>query len=253
MTVSLATTINPSLASFGVDGDVRSLAGHLTHAIKRALSVIIPICAVLPVVAPALTDLLWGYGGAQDSLRPLARTVAFFSPGLALFTVHDLVLRGQFALERHNTVFFIQCLIAVSNVGLAAALTTAISHAEVAPLLAVAYGGAYLIGAAASLRRLDGLVGGLEYQALGTFVMRILPLSGAVALAAFGARVLIDMARPLESGLLVGKVSAAAERLVVLLIGSTVAIIAARMLGVTEVTRAASSAGARLHRHVGRR
>ncbi|WP_343905745.1 murein biosynthesis integral membrane protein MurJ [Nocardioides aquiterrae] len=252
VTVSLATTINPTLAAFGVDGDVRSLASHLTQAIKRVLSVIIPICAVLPVIAPVLADILWGYAGARDSLRPLAHTVALFSPGLALFTVHYLVLRGLFALERHKTVFLVQCLIAASNVALAATLTTAISNAAVAPLLAAAYSGAYLIGAAASVRVLDLLVGGPEYRELGAFVMRILPLSAAVALAAFGVRALVNVAGPLESGLVADKISAGVELLLVLLIGSTVAVMAGRLLGIGEITGAAS-AGTRLHRLVGRR
>jgi len=160
VTVSLATTINPTLAAFGVDGDVRSLANHLTHAMTRTLSAILPICAVLPVIAPLLTELLWGYAGARESLRPLTHTVALFAPGLALFTVHYLVLRGLFALERHKTVFFIQFLIAATNVVLALALTTVINQAAVAPLLAAAYGGAYLIGATVSLRFLNRAVGG---------------------------------------------------------------------------------------------
>ena len=253
VTVSLATTINPTLASFGVDGDVRSLASHLTEAVKRVLSLIIPICAVLPVIAPVLADILWGYGGARDSLRPLAHTVALFSPGLALFTVHYLVLRGLFALERHKTVFMVQCLIAASNVAVAATLTTAISRAAVAPLLAAAYSGAYLIGAAVSVRVLHLLVGGLEYRELGAFVMRILPLSAAVALAAFGVRALGNVAGPLESGLVADKISAVVELLLVLLIGSTVAVMAGRLLGIGEITGAASSAGTRLHRLVRRR
>lgn len=248
VTVSLATTINPTLASFGVDGDVRSLSAHLTQVITRALSVLLPICAVLPVIAPVLTDLLWGYAGARDSLRPLTHTVALFAPGLALFTVHYLVLRGLFALERHKTVFLIQCLIAATNVVLAVALTTVVNQAAVAPLLAAAYGGAYLIGAAVSLRVLDRVVGGLEYRALGTCVARILTLSGAVALAVFGVRFLIGAAWPGESGLVAGKISATAELLLILLVGSTVAVTAARILGIGEITRAASSVGTRLHR-----
>lgn len=31
--------------------------------------------AVLPIIAPVLTDLLWGSGGARDSLRLLAHTL----------------------------------------------------------------------------------------------------------------------------------------------------------------------------------
>lgn len=174
--------------------------------------------------------------------------MALFAPGLALFTVHYLVLRGLFALERHKTVFLIQCLVAATNVGLAAGLTRAINQAAVAPLLAVAYGGAYLIGAAVSLRVLDRVVGGLDYRALGSFVTRILALSGAVALAAFGARSLIGATWPVEAGLVANKISATEELLLVLLVGSTVAVRAARILGISEITRAASSVSARLHR-----
>ncbi|GAB6986848.1 hypothetical protein JCM10369A_33730 [Nocardioides pyridinolyticus] len=253
VTVSMATTINPRLAAFGVDGDFRSLSKHLGLAIRRVLSLVIPICVLLPVMAPVLAELLWGYGGARDSLRPLALTVVLFAPGLAVFTVHYLVLRGLFALERHRTVFWIQCLIAASNVGLGYALMSASSHYAAAPLLAAAYSGAYLIGAGVSLCVLNRLVGGLGYRALMCFLSRVLLLGGLVAIAALGSRALLEVVWPAELGAGAGKIRAVGQLLLMLSTSLAVALAVSRPLRIEEITGVVSAAANRLRHHAGLR
>lgn len=253
VTVSMATTINPRLAAFGVDGDVRSLANCLGLAIRRVLSLIIPMCALLPVIAPVLADLLWGYGGARESLDALSITVVLFAPGLVVFSVHYLVLRGLFALERHRTVFWIQCLIAASNIGLAFALVSASSHYAVAPLLAAAYGGAYLIGAGVSLCVLSRLVGGLRYRAMMRFLSRVLLLAGLVAFAAHCSRALVEFVWPAELDAVAGKIGAVGQLLLMLSTGTAVAVAVSRPLHIEEITGVVTGGANRLRRRAGSR
>ena len=49
-------------------------------------------------------------------------SLALFGAGLVFFTVHYLMLRGFYALEQTRTVFFIQCVIAATNIVVAVLL-----------------------------------------------------------------------------------------------------------------------------------
>ena len=60
-------------------------------------------------------------------------TIAAFAPGLLMFSVHYIVLRGFYAMEDTRTPFFIQCVIAAVNIALAITFTNlaAPEHASV--------------------------------------------------------------------------------------------------------------------------
>ena len=84
---------------------------------------------------------------ASTTYSDIALALALFSPGLVLFTSHYLVLRGFYALERTRTVFWVQCVIAAANIGLAVTLVRAADPESTAPGLVTAYAGAYAVGA----------------------------------------------------------------------------------------------------------
>jgi putative peptidoglycan lipid II flippase len=127
----------------------------------------------------------WGAGAGQ--VGPLGLTLICFSPALLLFTVHYLMLRGFYALEDTRTPFFIQCVISVSNVTFALLYTDPETNPEVAPQLALAYGSAYLVGAATSMALLRRRLGNLELRRLLRFVVRLalasLPAAGVAWVA----------------------------------------------------------------------
>ena len=74
------------------------------------------------MIAPDLATILWKYGAAGNTYDLYILSLSLFGTGVVFFTVHYLVLRGFYALERTRTVFFIQCAVAATNIVVAIVL-----------------------------------------------------------------------------------------------------------------------------------
>ncbi len=250
-TVSLATAMLPRLSAFAADADLRGVARSVASTLRTAYCLIIPFALLLPVIAVDLSNVMIGYGAARSSIRDFAMALALFAPGLVFFTTHYLMLRGFYALERTRTVFWVQCVIAATNIALAVLLTRSVSPSGTAPGLVLAYAGAYLVGAIGSYSLLRRILGGLETPRLLRFLVRLLLAAGLAALAAWGVRYGVEAlwpvgeVRPGASG---GKVRA----LVVLgatgLVDVLVYLVLARLLRIGEVTGMLGLVTSRLRR-----
>ncbi|WP_244930670.1 murein biosynthesis integral membrane protein MurJ [Nocardioides sp. W7] len=186
ITVSLATAILPRLSARAAEGDLAGLARTLTGSLRTALAVLLPFAALLPVVAPDIAQVVWGHGAAADDFDSYVPTLALFGPGVVFFTVHYLMLRGFYALERTRTVFFIQCWVAATNIAVALALVLRTNDEQTSPALVVAYSASYAVGAAISYAVLRRTVGGLHTGELLRFLVRLLlatAISTGVAVA----------------------------------------------------------------------
>ena len=124
ITVSLATAILPRLSDRANVGDLAGLARTLGMSLRSALAVVLPFALLLPVIAPDIAHVVWGWGAGRDEFELFAPTLSLFGIGLLFFTVHYLTLRGFYALERTRTVFWIQCVIATTNVAAAVVLVS---------------------------------------------------------------------------------------------------------------------------------
>jgi putative peptidoglycan lipid II flippase len=140
--------------------------------------VIIPFAVLLPLVARDVANVAYGWLAASDAYPDYARPLSLFGIALVFFTVHFLVLRGFYSLERTRTVFWIQCVIASVNITLALLLTGLAASSQVASALVLAYLGAYVVGATLSYLLLRHLLGGMGTRALAAFLVRLV---GAVA------------------------------------------------------------------------
>ena len=134
VTVSLATAVLPRLAARAADTDLAGLARTLAETLRTALAVVLPFAALLPIIALDLANALFGLGAGRDSFALYQPVLALFGPGLVFFTVHYLMLRGFYALERNRTVFLIQCGIAAVNIAVAVALVTRTDPRATAPV-----------------------------------------------------------------------------------------------------------------------
>jgi putative peptidoglycan lipid II flippase len=186
ITVSLATAILPRLSARAAEGDLAGLARTLTGSLRTALAVVLPFAALLPVVAPYIAQVVWGHGAAADDFDSYVPTLALFGPGVVFFTVHYLMLRGFYALERTRTVFFIQCWVAATNIAVALVLVLNTGATQTSPALVVAYSASYAVGAAISYGVLRRVLGGLRTGELVRFLVRLLvatAISTGIALA----------------------------------------------------------------------
>jgi len=243
ITVSLATAVLPRLSSSAADGRLEDLAGSLASTLRTALALILPFALLLPVVATELSDVIWGYGAAEATSKNYAPTLALFAPGVLFFTVHYLMLRGFYALERTRTVFWVQCLIAAVNITLALLLVGRTDPAFTSPALVLSYAGAYAVGAVSSYSLLRHLLGGLRTPALVRFLVRMLLSAGPAALAAWGT------AWVLHAGLgdsLDSKLGSVLFLAVVGVVDGVVYLVLARLLRVREVTEVVETVTRRL-------
>ncbi|MGZ4487076.1 MAG: murein biosynthesis integral membrane protein MurJ [Nocardioides sp.] len=186
ITVSLATAILPALSARATEGDLAGLARSLSSTLRTALSVVVPFAVLLPLVSLDVSHVVWGHGAASSSFDLYAPSLALFGPGLVFFTVHYLMLRGFYALERTRTVFWIQCAVAGVNIVAALAFVARSDPRDTSPALVLAYTASYLVGSCVSYAVLRRLLGGLGTPVLVRFVVRLVvatAVSGAVALA----------------------------------------------------------------------
>ncbi|VXA91821.1 murein biosynthesis integral membrane protein MurJ [Nocardioides sp. AX2bis] len=231
VTVSLATAILPRLSAHAAEGRLPDLATGLASTLRTALVVILPFGLLLPVLARDISHVVWGHGATADTWPRYAPTLALLGIGLVFFTLHYLMLRGFYAVERTRTVFWIQCAVSGTNIAVAVALVTRTDPAQTSPALVVAYIAAYAVGSLVSYTVLRHLLGGL----------------GTRRLLAFGAR--LGLAAVLATGLalavVVGLDALSPDRpwtlsAVHVLVGGGVDVVAflllARLLRIEEVT-----------------
>jgi putative peptidoglycan lipid II flippase len=178
ITVSLATAVLPRLSRHAAQDDLGAVGRDVAATLRVAFAAILPLMALLPVIAGDAARLAFGWGAAEDSTGRFVPTLSLFAVGLVFFTVHYLMLRGFYALEENRRVFLIQCAVSGTNVVAALALHQGAPAGQVAPRLVLAYAAAYLVGSALSAVQLSRRVGGLEGARTIRFVVRMLVVAG---------------------------------------------------------------------------
>lgn len=188
VTVSLMTASLPGLAAVAASGRLRELGERLSWALRLVMVVIVPGVALLEVLAPTMSDLVWGYGAGAGSSSRFAPTLMCFGAALVFFTGHYVALRGLYALGATSAVFGVQSVIAAANVGLAVVLVRLTGPAMTAPALASAYGVAYAIGSLISWTLLHRRLGTIERRRTLAGLARV---SACAGLAAVGCASLL--------------------------------------------------------------
>ncbi|MEO6512172.1 MAG: murein biosynthesis integral membrane protein MurJ, partial [Nocardioides sp.] len=242
ITVSLATAMLPLLSAQASARDLPGLAASLGGVLRTALAVVLPFAVLLPIIAPDLAVMLWKYGGASSTYGLYIRSLSLFGIGVVFFTVHYLVLRGFYALERNRTVFWIQCAVAATNIVAAVVLVARTDAEHTAPALVVAYAASYVVGSAISYLVLRRTLGGLGTPELVRFLVRLVIIT-AVATGVALALALVLPGRDEPSHLV------ALMRLVIVG-GADVAVflVLARAFRITEVTAVLDTVTRRVRR-----
>lgn len=244
VTVSLATAMLPRLSAHAAENDLAAVGEGVASTLRTALTLIIPFAALLPLIALDLSNVVYGWLAASQAYPDYAKPLALFGVGIVFFTVHFLMLRGYYSLERTRTVFWVQCVIAAANIVLAVLITRSVTPDDVASGLVLAYIGAYAVGAAVSYAFLRHLLGGLHTGTLVRFLVRLLAATGVAAAVAWGVRYGITTAWPGGDG----KVQALATLLVVVPVDVVIFVMLARALRIAEVSRLLQLVTARLGR-----
>jgi len=243
VTVSLATAILPRLSSYAESGDQRAVARTLAPTLRTALAVIIPFAAMLPLVAPQAAHVLWGYGAAEADVDNYVPTLILFGPGLVFFTIHYLLLRGFYAREENRVVFYIQCVVAATNIVAAVVLVHLTSDEDTTPALTIAYGLSYAVGSLVSYATLSRRVGGLRTRTLLRFLVRMLL---AVAISTGIAYAVIQLVPALSAPH--RALVSVAQCAVIGIIDVALLLVVARVMRITELTDVIDTLTRRLRR-----
>ncbi|WP_231123460.1 murein biosynthesis integral membrane protein MurJ [Nocardioides sambongensis] len=197
ITVSLATAILPRLSRSAASDDIASLTRTLSATVRTALVVAVPFAALMPAIALPLAHALWGHGAAAETYPRFVEPLVLFAAGIVVFTIHYLVLRAFYALEKNRLVFFIQCAIAATNIGVAIALVRSTDPEHTTSALIVAYITAYAVGSLISvvvlglLLRRRGTSGALRTGWLG-FTLRLAAAAVGVTVVSVTLRIVVD-------------------------------------------------------------
>ncbi|WP_323792124.1 murein biosynthesis integral membrane protein MurJ [Nocardioides sp.] len=245
ITVSLATAILPRLSARAAEGDLRALGTTLASTLRSALVVMVPIAALLPVVAVDASHLIWGYGATSDDFANFAPSLSLFGIGLLFFTVHYLMLRGFYALEQTRTVFFIQCGVAAVNITAALVLVGLASRAGTSPALVAAYGTSYAVGAFLSSLVLSRSLGG-DGVLQGRRTLRFLVRLGFVVIGSTAIAGLVALGLGATDGADSSLLAALVRTAVVGVVDVVVFVVLAKVFRLREVTSVISLVSSRL-------
>ena len=171
----------------------------------------------------------------------LCAKLTIFAGGMIFFTIHYLVLRGFYAVERNRTVFFIQVAVATTNIVAAVVLVHQVTSRHAAAALTAAYGLSYLVGALVSFTVLRRLIGGPSLGSLIPFALRLLVVAGVATgwSATFHAALLTYDRSP-------GLIATLIQLVAVGTVQICVAVLTAKYIGLTELTSVMSQLGRRV-------
>jgi putative peptidoglycan lipid II flippase len=178
--VSIMTTMTPELARRVALGDTDGMRDDFTLGLRYLLLVVIPSSVALAVLAqPVVSVLVRGGFDAQDA-AVTADVLQAFALGLVPFSVYLFTLRGFYVQQDTRTPFIVNAIENGANVLLALALFSTLGVRG----LALAYAGAYALGAVLALVLLRRRVGDILPGPVRATALKSLVGGAALAIVA---------------------------------------------------------------------
>ncbi|MDX6237741.1 MAG: putative peptidoglycan lipid flippase, partial [Kribbellaceae bacterium] len=185
VTVSLATAALPQMSTLAAQGDVTEVARLSARSIRQTLAIVVPAAAAMIAFAQPITMVISGYGAGKDNTQLMAYTLMALALGLIPFTVQYFQLRTFYAFEDTRTPFFLQCVIAATNIAAAVIGVRVLLDESHLRFSGVVLGGAYsltyLVAVLMSRRVLERRVPRVRGAGIG------LPLLAMMIAAVVGA------------------------------------------------------------------
>lgn len=145
VTVSLATAALPQMSALAADGDVAEVERLSARSIRQTLAIVVPAAAAMIAFAYPIVTVIAGYGAGKDNLSLMSYTLVTLALGIIPFTIQYFQLRTFYAFEDTRTPFFLQCVIAATNIVAAVVGVRVILNAEDLRFSGVVLGAAYAL------------------------------------------------------------------------------------------------------------
>jgi putative peptidoglycan lipid II flippase len=136
--IALATAIFPLLSAKAAQNDRVGLARVFERGLRLSIFVGLPATVGLALVATPLVSLLYERGEFDaNATRHVARTLVFYTLGLAAYSALQIVVRAYYALKDTRTPMVVGLSVLVLNVALNFALVFPMAEAGLALATAV--------------------------------------------------------------------------------------------------------------------
>ncbi|WP_350279977.1 murein biosynthesis integral membrane protein MurJ [Kribbella sp. HUAS MG21] len=212
VTVSLATAALPQMSALAADGDTAEVGRLSARSIRQTLAIVVPAAAAMIAFAYPIVTIIAGYGSGRNNLTLMSYTLMALALGLVPFTVQYFQLRTFYAFEDTRTPFFLQCVIAATNIAAAIVGVRVLLDEEhlrfSGVVLGAAYALAYLVAVLISrpvlrrkVPRVPGAGVGLPLLAM---VIAAVAGAGAGRLVLWALGLAIDWSGPLGAVLQLG-------------------------------------------------
>ncbi|MFC6158029.1 murein biosynthesis integral membrane protein MurJ [Kribbella sp. NPDC058693] len=145
VTVSLATAALPQMSALAAEGDTAAVAQLSARSIRQTLAIVVPAAAAMIAFAYPIVTLIAGYGSGKNNLTLMSYTLMTLALGIVPFTVQYFQLRTFYAFEDTKTPFFLQCVIAATNIAAAVIGVRVLLDAEHLRFSGVVLGAAYAL------------------------------------------------------------------------------------------------------------
>jgi putative peptidoglycan lipid II flippase len=143
VTVSLATAALPQMSALASEGNVTEVARLSARSIRQTLAIVVPAAAAMIAFAHPITTVIAGYGAGKNNTQLMAYTLMALALGVVPFTVQYFQLRTFYAFEDTRTPFFLQCVIAATNIAAALIGVRVLLDEDHLRFSGVVLGGAY--------------------------------------------------------------------------------------------------------------
>ena len=185
VTVSLATAALPQMSQLAAEGDVTEVARLSARSIRQTLAIVVPAAAAMIAFAYPIVTVIAGYGSGKNNLTLMAYTLMTLALGIVPFTVQYFQLRTFYAFEDTRTPFFLQCVIAATNIAAAVIGVRVILDQAHLRFSGVVLGGAYALAYLVAVLLSNRVLARKVPRVRGAGI--ILPLLAMVIAAVIGA------------------------------------------------------------------
>lgn len=102
---AMGTVLLPTFSAHAAEGDHSSMARTLSHSMRHMIFIMMPAALGLLVLAPEILRTIFEWKGNFDSRSTLlcARALAFYAPGLVVFSAAKLLVPAFYALQDTKT------------------------------------------------------------------------------------------------------------------------------------------------------
>ncbi|TCC18924.1 murein biosynthesis integral membrane protein MurJ [Kribbella speibonae] len=212
VTVSLATAALPQMSALAADGDTAEVGRLSARSIRQTLAIVVPAAAAMIAFAYPIVTIIAGYGSGKNNLTLMSYTLMTLALGIVPFTVQYFQLRTFYAFEDTRTPFFLQCVIAATNIAAAVIGVRVLLDQTHLRFSGVVLGGAYslaylvavLISRPVLRRRVPRVPGAGIGLPLLAMVIAAVAGAGAARVALWLLSLVIDWSGPLGAVLQLG-------------------------------------------------